>query len=236
MLIQNKDGVEISTMDEWEKCVSKKHWKKYHSALSLAKFFLHHDGANYIQARICDALGETVKFTRAQPEYEVRFDRYNKGRQHDIGIFGETQSSKRVFVGVEAKVNESFGKSVCAAYLSAKNKRNKGKPTDAPERIENLVANYLPTIPISECDAPYQVLYSIAGTLAKESDLHVFYVMVFKTKCYKENTGQKNLRDYEKFMSLINAKRGESLNENCYVYRLSAGGKNLICLYEFIDM
>ena len=61
---------------------------------------------------------------RAISEYEQKFDDFRgRGRIHDLGIFGQTESGKSLFVGVEAKVDEPFGPFVHDAYLSAKAKR-----------------------------------------------------------------------------------------------------------------
>jgi len=113
MNIQDSSGREILNLGDWAKIYDtpqqSHHWKKGRSAYSTAEFFMNQNGAEAIQARVSDAIGKTVTFDRAIPEHEVRFDEYGRGRVHDVGIFGNTDSGESVFVGVEAKVDESFG-------------------------------------------------------------------------------------------------------------------------------
>jgi len=56
---------------------------------------------------------------------------------HDLGIFGTTTGGQSVFVGVEAKVDETFGASVRDTYLTMKAKQITGTTTNAPKKIGN---------------------------------------------------------------------------------------------------
>ena len=83
-----------------------------------------------------DLLQRTPSASASVPESEVRFDQYGKGRVHDLGICGKTASERSLFVGVEAKVNETFGKSVGDEWREA----NKFMARREPLRPEHGLA------------------------------------------------------------------------------------------------
>ena len=35
----------------------------------------------------------------AYPEFQARFDAHGQGREHDLAIFGKTESGKKIFIG-----------------------------------------------------------------------------------------------------------------------------------------
>lgn len=106
---------------------------------------------------------------------------FGHGRMHDGGIFGETEDGKSIFIGVEAKVDESFGAPVLESYLKAKTRQIAGEPTNAPQRIEKLLAMHFNNPDVSMFDIRYQLLYATAGTIAAGADISVLYVTVFQT-------------------------------------------------------
>ena len=171
MRIEDKKKKEICTIQDWARLYASpeqsRQWKEHRSAYSVAEFILNRDGADHLQSRLSAALGTTVEFERAVPEYETRFDDYGRGRVHDLGIFGRTASGESLFVGLEAKVDETFGSTVRDAYLAAKTKQIAGKSTNAPDRIEKLLASHFPKPKISMFDVRYQLLYATAGTLSE---------------------------------------------------------------------
>ena len=196
---------------------------------------MNRNGGATIQSRLSDVFGKSIKLERAIPEYEVRFDEFGRGRVHDIGIFGITEAGKSVFIGVEAKVDETFGASVHDAYLRAKVKQITGVSTNAPQRIEKLLVMHFTKPDISMFDIRYQLLYSTAGTLAAGADISVLYVIVFKTVLYNEAIGEENFIDYIQFMSKLGARPVELSNSEVHCHELSLQGKKLICLHECIE-
>ena len=90
MRIEDSNGNEIIDIDGWAKLYDspklRKHWKKHRSAYSIAEFILNRGGVEAIQSRVASTLGKAVQLDRAVPEYEVRFDKYGKGRMHDLAI------------------------------------------------------------------------------------------------------------------------------------------------------
>ena len=239
MRIENSKGDEISNIDEWAALYDtpKKriHWKPQRSAYSTAEFILNHNGAAYLQDKVSKLVGEAVTLERAVPEYEQRFDPFYNGREHDLGIFGSTPAGKSVFVGLEAKVDETFGALVKAAYRAAKAKESSGKDTNAPERIERLLALHFAEPTDAMWDVRYQLLYATAGTLAAGADISVLYVLVFRTLDYNPDIGESNQRDYQDFIELAGGKDLAQGSDAC-LHELMLDGKRLLCRYETIDL
>ena len=240
MRIETTLGREITSIDDWSTIYlntkKHKHWKEHRSAYSVAEFILNQNGAEAIQNRVSDVLGVTVQLDRAIVEYEVRFDNFGKGREHDLGIFGRTESGKTVFIGVEAKVDEAFGYPLLDTYLLAKSNQIAGISTNAPERIERILALHYSTPNPSMFDGPYQLLYATAGTLAEDADIHLLYVIVFKTPLYDESKGVDNYRDYIHFMYRVGAKPLRLPDKEAVGHKLFLGGKELVCWYENFDL
>lgn len=240
MRIEDSSGKEVTSMEEWEGIYANPkqshQWKQYRSAYSVAEFILNHNGKDIIQRCVSEGLGYDVELERAIPEYELRFDQYGRGRVHDLGIFGHTKTGQSLFVGVEAKVDEPFGSSVLDSYLSSKAKQIAGISTNAPERIEQLLALHFTTPDPAMFDVRYQLLYATAGTLAAEADIHMLYVIVFKTPLYDESIGANNYRDYIQFMDKVGAKELHLPTKEAVGYKLNLQGKELVCLHEYFHL
>ncbi|RZO86373.1 MAG: hypothetical protein EVA65_05465 [Oceanococcus sp.] len=240
MRIEDSSGKEITSLEEWAGIYANPQqshqWKEHRSAYSVADFLLNHDGGAAIQSRVAEALGHGVEFERIVPEYEQRFDQYGRGRVHDLGVFGRTESSQRLFVGVEAKVDEPFGASALDSYLSGKAKQIVGISTKGPERIEQLLALHFKEPDPTMFDVRYQLLYATAGTLAAEADVHVMYVIVFKTPLYDESVGAENYRDYIQFMDKVGAKGLRLPTKEAIGHVLDLKGQELVCLHEYFQL
>ncbi len=226
-------GHTISTLDEWRERVFTgkkiKHWKAGYSAYSLADFILNRDGLNTVYQLIASALGENFKPERIHPEHEVKFDKYGRGREHDLAIWGKTSSGNKVFIGLEAKVVEAFGNSIGQVYKAAKTKELKGERTNAIKRIGELLKFNFPEESGNNNHLRYQLLHSTAGTLSVVADLHVLMILVFKTFAYSEVAGQKNKNDFLQFVQRLKTK---AVGDH---YRVKLDGKELIIIYTEID-
>lgn len=240
MRIEDTSGNKITSLEEWA-CIyvnlqQSHQWKQYRSAYSAAEFILHYNGGEAIAHRVSEALGYGVVLERVVPELELRFDQYGRGRVHDLAIFGRTETKKKLFVGVESKVDEPFGISTLDAYLSAKAKQIVGVSTKAPERIEQLLSLHFTEPDPAMFDVRYQLLYATAGTLAAEADVHVLYVIVFKTPLYNESVGAENYRDYIQFMDKVGADTLRLPTKEATAHRLNLQGKRLVCLHEYFQL
>ena len=240
MRIEDASENEITSLADWAKLYdtpqASHQWKEGRSAHAAAVFVLCQNGANALRSRVSAALGKPVEFTRAVPEHEVRFDEYGRGRVHDIAIFGETLEGESVFVGVEAKVDETFGPTVLDRYLKAKAEQIAGTSTKAPERIEQLLAKHFQEPDPSMFDIRYQLLHATAGTLAVGADISVLFVAVFKTALYNESLGADNYRDYIQFMGKVGASPLKLPSKEALAHELVLEEKRLVCLYEHFEL
>jgi Domain of unknown function (DUF6946) len=227
---------EITTFEEWANIFlgtkKEKHWKEGRSAYSIADFIFHHDGQAQFENIISSVLGDTVSFETAMIEKESRFDAYGHGREHDLGIKGSTASGKSLFVGLEVKVDESFGERIKKSYLKSKANQLSGVTTNAPARIEELIKAIFKAPDEAVFDLRYQLFYAVMGTLAEQADISVLYVAVFKTKLYNELIGLDNFKDYMAFMIKAGAEKIKTENNERTVHRLVVGEKEIVCIYE----
>ena len=215
-----EDG--ISNIAGWENKVftpgtkKAKDWKKGRSAERLADFMLHRDGEEIIKNEVEKLLKKEVQFCCAIPELEVKFDNYTEtGRVHDLGIYGQlkTRHNKKIFIGVEAKVDEPFGDKISEVYLGAKTKQLKGINTNAPEPTEKLIRQNFTNIAPQIFDLKYQFLYSTVGTAAVGADISILLIIVFNTGENNSNYVKANDEDYQNFIKLSKA---EPFGENAH--------------------
>lgn len=236
MRIENTEGIPLNCLDHWKSIHKPTQWKPGRSAYSVADFIVKRDGARKLRDRVSSVLGALVTFHKIIPEYEVKFDQYGKGRFHDLGIIGETQSGKSLFVGVEAKVDEPFGSYVADEWRKAQEIRESGKGTRLPQRIMQLCDRFNDGLGISECDkVRYQLLHGTAGTVDAKADVSVFYVAVFKTDSYDKEIGESNHRDYQQFIERAGGATQDNGN-GASSHVLTLGGKRLIAIYEYFDL
>jgi len=232
-MIQDKDGKAIKTMEDWSTILREKHWKEGRSAYSIADYVINHNGLEKIKTRIEEITGEDINFNKAIPEFEIKFDQYRPGRVHDLGIFGDNPS---IFVGVESKVDESFGQTISDGYLDALSKKIGGGRTNKPARIEALLKKQFRKPDRSLFSLRYQLLYAVAGTISAKMKTSVLYVIVFKTDLYDDLKGIDNYRDYINFLQAVKAVEQESSRPDSAVHKFKLGRKELISIYEQVDL
>ena len=103
-------------------------------------------GAAYLETGMSSVLSQHTKLEQATPEYLAKFDSYPGNPSNlDLGITGHVERltlRASLFVGVEAKVDETFASTVGSRYASAMKLRAAGKNTNAPERVKGLLSKY----------------------------------------------------------------------------------------------
>lgn len=218
MIIKSPTGQTITSFEEWESYFANtsskaKHWKEGRSAYSLADFIMNHNGTNKINEIVSEVSGQTIKLNEGIIEQQVSFDSFGKGREHDLGIMGQTRNGKSIFIGVEAKVDESFNETIGEVYLKAKSREINGESTNAPARIESLMKKHFKKVKSEFFNLRYQLLYATSGTLGVEADLHVLLILVFKTSSFNEIRGRENYKDFLQFISLIESKKSNQIQE-----------------------
>ena len=174
------------------------------SALSLAEFCSKPNIEEEFNALLQPIFqSKRIILHTAQPEKSSRFDNYRKQRIHDLAIYGQTDSGKSIFVGVEAKVDETYNSNLSKIYDKAKSEQLNGKNTMIPQRIEALIKNYFPGLS-TRSSVRYQILYAIAGTLCEQCDFNILLFLTFKTSKYKEAAAQRNKKDLRDVLNSIN--------------------------------
>ena len=102
-------------------------------------------------------------------EVQASFDRHRGGkRNHDLVVHLRLASGDRLVVCVEAKAGEDLGPTVEQYRKRAETTRSGGEKTNAPERLDDLLARYVPHDPSGERvrKMRYQLLSALAGTVA----------------------------------------------------------------------
>ena len=191
---------------------------------------MNENGEIFIQKIVSELLKEYTTFEKAIPELEIKFDKYGRGRFHDLGIWGTTNSKKKVFVGIEAKVDESFNKKVAEVYIRKKIEELNGKSTKAPKRIEELLKRNFKVIKPEHFDLRYQFLYSTVGTIEANADISILCVIVFQTDGYNEIKGKRNYMDHIQFIDSIDSEPIDS-NPEIDVHKLKIGDKSMYSIY-----
>ena len=226
---ETSDGKPISSISDWSTVQDPKHWVRGRSAYSLAEFILNRDGVRLLSRAISAVLGESVEFHKAIPEHKVKFDQHRNPRAHDLGIYGETESGKSLFVGVEAKVDEPFGMYVSEEWRRADtpSKRN---------RISQLCDRFQDAPGICEYDeVKYQLMTAAAGTVDAGADVSILYIAVFATDDYDEEKGDANFQDYQTFLTRAAATPTPNQAPNAKSHTLNLSGKKLTTIYEYFN-
>lgn len=237
MEIKNKKNQPIQNLIEWQNEIPQKDWVEGRSAHSLAKFILNMNGIEQIKSIIKEILADDVIFEKGIPEYEVKFDKFGKGRFHDLGIWGKLRSTnKTVFIGIESKVDETFGQTVSEAYVSGIVKRLNGENTNLPDRVEKLIKqNFGNKIRNKHFDIRYQLLYATMGTLEEKTDISINLIIVFKSNSYDKIKGNENYRDYCQFIQNVISEKLTCNFDNVEVNRLTIDNRKIYSIYTEVE-
>lgn len=216
--IVGREGRQIHSVDQWRRFAppakGDDHWKDRRSAKELARCWLH-DVMPSVPSEFAAALDTCSAlrgFTLAtlRPEHETKLDEYGRGRQHDAVAYG-LAGGRTVVVCVEAKADESFGKTIAEELASGQAKLANGKNTNIVKRIHALVLKVFGR----EVDAQlgalrYQLLHATAGALieSEEADIGAFIVHEFvsRSRDAKSRDAKRvetNHEDFSKFVRLL---------------------------------
>lgn len=224
------DKQEIRNIDEWKKafCASYSgkeddyHWQPGRSGERLANDFIESDacGEETMRMMVSGFLHtDDVSLDKAFIEYSSKFDEYSRRRMQDLAIFGNAKG-KSIFIGVEAKVDESFGSyTVSGQRNNVKKMLSEGVSTDAGFRLDKLVMDFLEEDEIKYGKLRYQLLYYLAGSFREEAEIIFMPVIVYKTTGvdYHESKGTANQRAYKRFMESLGFKAVEEMVSGNFV-------------------
>lgn len=229
-----KKNEEIKTYADWErvfKAAKPKDWKEGRSAQSLADFMMRKNGFESVRQYVGEAIqtpaGEIV-IEKATVEGRIAFDDYNHSREYDLAIEARTKSGKTIFIGVEAKVDESFGSNTIEQYRNSSTQKNPN--STVPSRIDGL-KSYFPKNKENEFEKlQYQLATATAGTLRAQTasktdfDVYVFMVLVFTDN----SDAKKREKNKKAFALFLNAIAAQELCKD--TYQCESRGKTLIII------
>jgi len=200
-------NIKSFTMKAWKEAFCeidhRTRWKDGRSAQSLAKFFVERNGTCKIQSIVDSILREdkVEELQDAKIECECSFDTFSTPRFQDMGIWGQTVSGKKIFVGIEAKVDEPFGPTVGKAFSDAVEYKKQHPGSMRAERIKALCEKF-GVLHDEVDDLRYQLFHYTAGTaFVPDIDVRLMLTLVFRTSLYDEKKAILNKRDYDKFMA-----------------------------------
>lgn len=249
MKIENTKKQLIVDLESWKTAFievdKEKNWEEGRSACTLAKYFTTPNieesyGIKKIKEYF-EALGfSNPRFESAEIEHPSPFDEYSRPRMQDLVIKGESENG-RILACIEAKVDEKFGNEVLnQAYKNAKQYKIKHPNSNRQNRIEKLCKNYLNVSAESINSEPennirYQLLHYLAGSICeakKYGDVVFMPIMVFKTDEYNKKKGERNRKDYERF---IEALKFEWCNKEKQIRKRTFGNVDVYISYIEID-
>ena len=145
-------------------------------------------------------------------------------------------TNKTFFIGIESKVDETFGPTVSEAYISGIVKKLNRENTNLPKRIEKLLEqNFGGKIKSKYFDIRYQLLYTTMGTIKEQTDISICFFVVFKTNSYDKNKGNENYRDYCQFIHNVVSEKTPCNIETMEVNKLTIDNKKIYSIYCEID-
>ena len=196
-------------------------WREGRSAECLAEDFMGENATGketmIEMVRLC-LNSHNISLEKACIEHASKFDEYKRPRMQDLAIWGRSDK-KNIFIGIEAKVDEKFGsKSLSEQRKYVNNLKTK---TDAGNRLDKLIKDFLNGKEKENKSLRYQLLYYLAGSIREpNTDVIFLPVIVYKTralkfKLYSEKLGDKNYNDYVNFMKALEF---ETLDEIHKIY------------------
>lgn len=185
------------------------------SARCLAHYICDLQGMEQIQSTIEEITGP-ISVHSIYPEALVKFDEVYGERNHDLAFFSE---DKRVFVSIEAKVAEAFGKPI-SDWLKERDSE------DRRCRRDSLMAFF----GVNDDTLYNQLLFGLKSTITgslstgnqalgiiDSADYHIMLVLVFETPEADKRKISNNKKEFDRFVEEISASRIDSIKlSECY--------------------
>ncbi|MEF8943675.1 MAG: hypothetical protein V5B78_12885 [Desulfohalobiaceae bacterium] len=215
----SKDSVPIDTLVDWERFAGPKsahQWVDGRSAKEAARTWL--EGAPLeLPSEISSVLESCVDFGpvhewQAEPEVRLPFDNFpGEPRNSDLVLWARDVHGPFV-VAVEAKADESFGRTVGETLCDGLEKRIENPGSNLLDRVEQLARSLLPAQAHggpSAAGLRYQLLTACAGALAEAKrgsySRAVMLVHEFITDKTDDGKHQANAADMDSFLRRLSA-------------------------------
>jgi hypothetical protein len=151
---------------------------------------------------------EGLRITGGVVEAQTRFDAFGGPRNHDLLLDAETAAGP-VVISIEGKADESFGQTISEYSASAEAKEAEGEKTNAPARLEGLLAalaGWSGSAVDEHPDLRYQLFSGLAGALAAAADSSasraLFCVHEFEGDVEPSKV-RGNEQDFEGFLTAV---------------------------------
>ena len=194
-------------------------------ARCLAHYICDMQGMQTIHSCVEEIVGP-VSVNTIYPEGHVKFDEINGKRNHDLAFFSD---EKKVFISIEAKVAEAFGKTF-TYWLKKRDSQ------DRRDRRDSLMAFF----GVDDDTLYNQLLFGLKSTITgilstgeqmlgaiDNVDYHIMLVMVFDTPEAKKYKITNNKKEFDRFVNEIGATRVNGI-ESCECYLVPIGQNNYI--------
>lgn len=195
------------------------------SARCLAHYICDLQGMEQIQSIIEEITGP-ISVPAIYPEALVKFDEIYGDRNHDLAFFSE---DKRIFVSIEAKVAEPFGKPI-SDWLNERDSEDRRSRRDSlmeffgvdDDTLYNQLLFGLKSTIIGSLSTGKQALGIIDS-----AEYHIMLVLVFDTPEADQGTITSNKKVFDRFVDVIKASRVENIL-SCECYSVPIGTNNYI--------
>ena len=236
---KNHRASKIQSYDKWREAFilndSPIHWKEGRSAQSLADdFMLNNKLRRDMLVQVVEQVtgNKILGDVEAYIEHESDIEGYRgKARMQDLAAFGKLTTNQLFFIGVEAKVDETFDETISEKALIIEKYRAKHSTTKQHERLMNLLHEFLHLrfdrdsfpilldIPDEIKNLRYQLLYYLAGSFREDAEIIFMPVVVYRCNglhfgCYDENVGAQNQIDYENFRIALGFQNYKTIHFN----------------------
>lgn len=214
--VVEKNGQRLSTLEAWPR--RDRHWQDGRSAKESARSWLR--AAPALPAEIAATLsshrdvGTLRDDWRAEPEARVRIDRFRGNVPNvDVLLVGSDRNGP-VVVAVEAKADETFGRTVGGTLDDARSRLDRNPRSRGVARIERLLAALFGTTTADRdvLELRYQLLTVTAAALVaaeRESGRRaVVLVHEFPTSRTTDRKRAANARDLDRFVARIAGRAG----------------------------
>lgn len=225
---KNHRASKIQSYDKWREAFilndSPIHWKEGRSAQSLADDFMLNNklGRDMLAQVVEQVTGNKISGNvEAYIEHKSDIEGFRgKARMQDLAAFGKLTTNQSFFIGVEAKVDETFDETIGEKAFIIENYIVKHPTTNQHKRLMNLLHEFLhlqfdrdsfpilPDIPNEIKNLRYQLLYYLAGSFREAAEIIFMPIVVYKSNglhfgCYDANIGAQNQIDYENFKNAL---------------------------------
>ncbi len=211
----SRDHHSIHDLGEWEPAVdpaSKDRFRPQFAVYELARLWLDDAGLTALRT-VLDLVPATSGFVpeRGIADARTTFDQYGGPQNHDLLLIGDAAGGRTV-VGIEGRVNESFGQTLAEYDEAASRKSVRGEATNAAERLDNLtqaLGGWI--LPDDDLDQRrslrYQLFTALAGTIAAAGDESakqaVFCVHELQTPASETAARARTSKDMHEFLRLL---------------------------------